>query len=120
MKEITPALVVEAIKKGDLQPVYRSWGDGKTCACALTALAAADGKKLGFLRSLTSDLDEMKYFAKTFGYSVGEIHSFVNGYDQMPLPPAYGKPEEKRMYELGQECFVAVKAEFQDRMIDPN
>src|SRR5690606_16357698 len=112
MSEITPELVVKALKQQNLRPVYRSWGDGRTCGCALTALEVAAGKQMSFLSDPLSNVDEREYFAKAFGRTLQEIEFFLRGFDQTgPSPSEEATAGERSMYELGVACYAAVKSE---------
>ncbi|MGE6227579.1 hypothetical protein [Paenibacillus chitinolyticus] len=71
-KRITPEQVREAFKNTGLVPKKHTFGDGRTCGCAITAIAVES--KPGCHRNFYD-------FVESMGYDGEYLYYFINGFD---------------------------------------
>lgn len=80
LADVTGKMVVDAYKKTGLTPIQQDWGDGKSCGCALMALACE--KDQNHVHELMSkELSSFKVVQEVLRLSSEEMTYFIDGFD---------------------------------------
>lgn len=109
LKTITPEEVISTYEKTGLRPVSGKWGDGKTCGCVITALAAAtlDEKTFDVFLSRISKFSPVY---DVLNIDVKDLINFIRGFnDDFPLP----ERDYNACYDAGKRVREAVEQHFQ-------
>lgn len=94
--EITVESIQEAVRKTGLTIVQEEWGDGVTCACALSAFLIANNPKV--LETFDISDADGDQIAERLDADRKEVRMFVAGFDAYELE---GNAESDPAYLLG-------------------
>jgi hypothetical protein len=99
----TPDEIVAAFRKLNLSPVFRRWGNGRTTACGLTAIAVL---RKGIIPSSGEEA------AAILGVSDDFIDGFLDGWDRngfQPPPTVESLGEYEEGIALAQETIYLLR-----------